>query len=427
MKNTRIGLLILSIFAFEHLDAKQTDDQKSVTPKITRPTLKNHMPQKTNENNHDITVQEGPLHRHEHIAPSIDKKVKQEPDGTIVETVTNTQIQDNKVITTTKTWSWKDYAKIAAGVGLAALAGAAYNSYYNPTPEMPENNINPATILTPQALSASKPTVQPDAMPDTTIRQQTKKSFLEKGLERYLNTVAVNPDFDNPITGDNYIAPDEFDTMVIHPVTEVMELPFDIKDRLTIAAQNTQDPNFKFGTSIDTSLNKIHELNAQQGDAYIKADEGDQSLGHTVSNLGIARMYAPAYRGIRPAPAPANTSKAVTTVTPAQQQAMTNVMKTNPNQFTTAIRTQAGSNIPVNPKQQSILSHAGTLPIETPQKLSATQTQTGSNVTPRSDSALVKTIEITGHTTLEAHKFNPHLNPSLQVQPWTPGGNTYSA
>jgi hypothetical protein len=481
MKNVSIGLFILSIFVIGKIDAKQPNNQKSIPRKIV-------IPQKSTleQDNHNVKVEERPLDRHEHITPSVDKKVEQEPDGTVIETITTTDVQDNKVVTTTQTWTWKDYAKIAAGVGLATLAGAAaYNSYYNATPAMPENNLNLDTNLqnntvlsTPSSTPISQPFGQniassPQASAvSNTINQQTKRSFLEKGLERYLDNVAANPDLDNQMAGDNYIAPDEFDAMAIHPVTEAMMLPFDVKDRLAIAAQNIQDPHFKFGRSLDASLEKIHELNAQEGYAYIKADEGDQSLGHTVSNLGIARMYAPAYRGIsgmkgakdaimlqgprmsseinyaqqakqaflarnNPTtnqlllPAPANgatqASKAVTTGTPVQQQAMTNVMKTNPNQFTTAIRTQTGSNVPINQQQASTLSHAGMLPIESPQAHSAIRTQTGSNFAPRSDNTLIKTTEVVGHTAFEAPKFNPNLNPSLQAQPWTPSGNYFPA
>jgi hypothetical protein len=458
MNNTRIGLLILSIFAFEHVDAKQTDNQKSVTRKVTRPTVKKQMAQKTNGNNHDVIVEERPLHRHEKVTPSVDKKVQEEPDGTVIETVTTTQAQDNKVVTTTETWSWSKIAAIAAGVGLTALAGAAaYNSYYNPTPNNQQPPVQSSEIISNQ----TEPIIQPSTVPNT-ANQQPKKYFLEKGFERYLDTVAANPDLDNQMAGDNYIAPDEFDAMMAHPVTEAMMLPFDAKDRIAIAAQNIQDPHFKLGTSVDASLEKIHQLNSQEDDAYVKNDEGDMSLAHTVSNLGMARMYGPAYRGMREIngvmlqgpgmsntinyaqqakqafltrnnpqlllPAPANTAKTVTTVTPAQQQAMTNLMKTNPNQFTTAIRTQAGSPITINQQAQaSTLSHTAMLPEQSPQTASTIRPQTVSNVKPKTDTAIIKTTEIAGHTALESPKFNPNLDPKLAGQSWTPGGNYFPA
>ncbi len=281
-----------------------------------------------------------------------------------------------------------NYSMTSILVGTAAVAAIAAGAYFAtsslPTPTtMPETSTTNNSSNNPAQNTPPSPTNTPEPVKV----QPKKKQLFEKGLQRYVDIVTANPELDNPLAADNYITPDEMDAIIAHPVTETMMLPFDVKNRLEITHQNLQNPNFKLGTTIDTSLEKIHQFNSEEGNAYLEADYGDLSLGHTVSNLGVARMYAPTFKGIRPI-----------------------------KDAVTQLRTTANYKTP--PTKTSTISQAGMVPIEAPQPNSSIKMQNSRISSPKSDSSLITTTEITGHAALESSHLKPN-SPGAAALRWT--------
>lgn len=152
MKNARIGLLVLSVFAFAKMECQSTQtssSKKSPVKKSVRSTklqkrfvaprraAQSSRPVIVEEDSHKIEVNEEMLQPGQIVQASVDTHVTENTeDNTITEvTVTVTPMpEEGKVVTTTETWTWKDYAKVAAGVGLAAGASyAAYKYHTDPT------------------------------------------------------------------------------------------------------------------------------------------------------------------------------------------------------------------------------------------------------------------------------------------------------
>jgi len=81
-------------------------------------------------NLHTVRTKQEPLPKHHTVQASVDTQFQGQPDGSMVKTVTTTKIENNKVVTKTESWTWYDYAKVAAAVaGVAAVAALADYSY----------------------------------------------------------------------------------------------------------------------------------------------------------------------------------------------------------------------------------------------------------------------------------------------------------
>ncbi len=169
------GLLLLSIIIVQTINAKPPQKSNSSKPvrkvapirSVGAPAvqfLQQEVAQNNSagnnshiveQDNHQVVIEERPLEQNEQVDPTVDKKVEQGTDGSVTETVTTTQVEDDKVVTKTETWRWYDYAKVAAGIGLAVGAvGAAYYhrdalnnqfnnvaNYFNPNLPAPVNSV----------------------------------------------------------------------------------------------------------------------------------------------------------------------------------------------------------------------------------------------------------------------------------------------
>jgi len=148
MKNARIGLLVLSVFAFQNMDAKSDKDkqkqkqaqaQKAAAAKKSA-ARKAPAVKKSNvvleQDSHTVEVDERPIRANERVAPSVETNVSENPETGLVTEVKTTVTpvpEENKVVTTTETWTWTDIAKTAGKValGAAVVGGAGYLAYQN--------------------------------------------------------------------------------------------------------------------------------------------------------------------------------------------------------------------------------------------------------------------------------------------------------
>ncbi len=151
MKNARIGLLVLSVFAFAKMECKssQTSSKNSAVKKSTRSAkpqkrgvaqrrvAQSSRPVVVEEDSHKIEVKEEMLQPGQVVQASVDTHVTENTeDNTITEvTVTVTPMpEEGKVVTTKETWTWKDYTTLAVGATVVAGATYAAHQYYtNPT------------------------------------------------------------------------------------------------------------------------------------------------------------------------------------------------------------------------------------------------------------------------------------------------------
>jgi len=150
MKNAKIGLLVLSVFAFQNMDAKsdkkekekQRQEQAKQAVLKRQAALKKAASEKkgdatiVKQNSHKVEVSERTIKPNEQVAPSQVTNLTEDPKTGIVTEVTTTVTpipQENKVVTSTETRTWTDMA-ITAGkyaLGAAAIAGAGYLAYQN--------------------------------------------------------------------------------------------------------------------------------------------------------------------------------------------------------------------------------------------------------------------------------------------------------
>jgi hypothetical protein len=148
MKNARIGLLVLSVFAFQNMDAKPDKDkqkqkqaqaQKAAAAKKAA-ARKAPAVKKSNvvleQDSHTVEVDERPIRANERVAASVQTNVSENPETGLVTEIKTTVTpvpQENKVVTTTETWTWTDVAKTAGKValGAAVVGGAGYLAYQN--------------------------------------------------------------------------------------------------------------------------------------------------------------------------------------------------------------------------------------------------------------------------------------------------------
>jgi hypothetical protein len=151
MKNAKIGLLVLSVFAFQNMDAKSDKKEqekqrqerakqavlkRQAAAKKAVPVKKGAAPVVVEENSHKVEVSERTIKPNERVAPSQETNMTENPETGMVTEVTTTVTpmpQENKVVTTTETRTWTDTA-ITAGkyaLGAAAIAGAGYLAYQN--------------------------------------------------------------------------------------------------------------------------------------------------------------------------------------------------------------------------------------------------------------------------------------------------------
>jgi len=131
MKNTRIGLLLLSLFIFQILESKPQNNKQSKTKavKATRPA-KYAAPIKPLKE--EIKISEAPLNEFNNANSVENDIIRDEKNDTVTQKKTTMTVEGDKVISTTKssTWSTADYVKLfgAIGVGTAAVGlGLAYN------------------------------------------------------------------------------------------------------------------------------------------------------------------------------------------------------------------------------------------------------------------------------------------------------------
>ena len=131
MKKLQMYLLMLSLAACAIMDARQQNNQKSVRKVVAKPVAQPVVQELVEQDSHNVVVDERALRRGEQVVPSVDEKIEKNDDGSVTETVTTVQVEDDKVITTTETWT--KYLKYAAlGLGAMSAAGLGYYAYQDP-------------------------------------------------------------------------------------------------------------------------------------------------------------------------------------------------------------------------------------------------------------------------------------------------------
>jgi hypothetical protein len=169
-------------------------------------------------------------------------------------------------------------AKIGMGVVAAAAIGAGV--YYVAT--------GSDSQLPPQAIQITK---SPTTKKET---QSFAAKHLTSGLQRYMNDVASNPDFDDQIASNTYVTPDELEKGLTSPIAETLHLPIDIKNRSQIAWKNLNDPSYKIGYSMEKYVDRA-EIDPDNLEAYITPDQGDYSLQHTATAVATTATFTPPY------------------------------------------------------------------------------------------------------------------------------------
>ena len=136
MKNARLSLLVLSVFAFQNIESKnqkQDRQQNQVRPKSRTARRELVQQQAIEPRIIETKVSQTPL-SDENNKSFIDTQVIRNPENDTVteKIITVTVNPEENIVTTeekTSTWSWADYAKLAAGIGI--VAGAGYLAYQN--------------------------------------------------------------------------------------------------------------------------------------------------------------------------------------------------------------------------------------------------------------------------------------------------------
>jgi hypothetical protein len=141
MKNAKIGFLLLSVFAFQNIQAKKDSPQQKAAAARQKAADQRRKSQAAKaaavveEDLHKVEVTERPLLKKEVVAESVSNNYTEQPDGTVIQTqVTVTPMpEENKVVTTTQTWTLKDAVIVGGKVflGAAAIGAAGYLMYNN--------------------------------------------------------------------------------------------------------------------------------------------------------------------------------------------------------------------------------------------------------------------------------------------------------
>ncbi len=186
-------------------------------------------------------------------------------------------------------------------------------------PVAPSNNQNKAqNQKTATPFSQNKPTLNSPEISDDKVRSAqpaiekfdttpTTKSTRRSGLQRYLDDIASNPDFDNPMNADTYVQPDAADKYLanipIHVANDVINLPRDVANRAQITYKNINSGNYKPGQTAQKLMEKSVEASEDYANGSIDPsledralqnfDSGDQALLNTTNALylgtGLAR------------------------------------------------------------------------------------------------------------------------------------------
>lgn len=112
---------------------KKTAVAKKVTPKRTAAQRQRMAVQTAPEvlqaaEDHIITVDEQAILPGQSLDPINNAVIEQQPDGSVVQTITSTKIEGDKLVTTKESWTWKDYVTaLAAVAGIGATAALLYN------------------------------------------------------------------------------------------------------------------------------------------------------------------------------------------------------------------------------------------------------------------------------------------------------------
>ncbi|MDP3788704.1 MAG: hypothetical protein Q8Q60_05320 [Candidatus Chromulinivorax sp.] len=128
-----------------------------------------------------------------------------------------------------------------------------------------------------------------------------KEKVRRSGLQRYLEDVASNHDFDNPMAPNTYVRSDEVDTYLaslpIHAAADLLYLPSDVANRAKITYENVSNDTYKPGQTaqrlIEKSIQTTEDYAHGNSDSSLEDpilqpfDSGDQALIHTTNALWL--------------------------------------------------------------------------------------------------------------------------------------------